>query len=133
MWWRRYPRYQKDDGSLEGVAAVIDKDFAAEKLAEEMEADILMILTEVENVAINFGTENQQDLHTLTVTQAQEYIKQGQFAPGSMLPKVEAAVKFTNSKKDRISIITSLYKGSEALSFNAGTVITNQTAEDEKL
>ena len=85
------PVIEKEDGSLEGVAAVIDKDFAAELLAEEVEADILMILTEVEKVSINFNKPNQEDLSHMTLAEAEQYVEEGHFAPGSMLPKVRAA------------------------------------------
>lgn len=117
------PVIEKEDGSLEGVAAVIDKDFAAERLAEDMEADILMILTEVENVSINYNKPNQENLFNLTVEKAEQYIEEGHFAPGSMLPKIMAAVNFAKSKAGRKAIITSLYKATEALDGKCGTVI----------
>lgn len=119
------PVIEKSDGSLEGIAAVIDKDFAAERLAEDMDADILMILTEVEKVSINFNKPNQENLSELTTEQAEKYIEEGQFAPGSMLPKVIAAVNFAKSRPGRKSIITSLYKAAEALDGKCGTVIEN--------
>lgn len=119
------PVIQKEDGSLEGVAAVIDKDLAAERLAEDMDADILMILTEVDKVSINFKKPNQEDLSHLTVAEATKYMEEGHFAPGSMLPKVMAAVNFAKSKPGRKSIITSLYKATEALDGTCGTVIEN--------
>ena len=81
---------EREDGSLEGVAAVIDKDLAACRLAQEMEADILMILTEVPAVAIHFGKPNQENLGHVTAGQLEEYAAQGQFGAGSMLPKVQA-------------------------------------------
>ncbi len=117
------PVIEKSDGSLEGIAAVIDKDFAAERLAEDMDADILMILTEVEKVSINFNKPNQENLSGLTTEQAEKYIEEGHFAPGSMLPKVIAAVNFAKSRPGRKSIITSLYKATEALDGKCGTVI----------
>ncbi|MDW5300525.1 MAG: carbamate kinase [Sedimentibacter sp.] len=117
------PVIEKEDGSLEGIAAVIDKDFAAERLAEDMDADILMILTEVEKVSINFKKPNQEDLSKLTIEQAEKYIGEGHFAPGSMLPKVMAAVNFAKSRPGRKAIITSLYKATEALDDKCGTVI----------
>lgn len=83
------PVIEKDDNTLEGVAAVIDKDFASEKLAEDLDVEVLMILTAVDRVAINFGRPNQKDLSTMTVEEAQRYIEEKQFAPGSMLPKVQ--------------------------------------------
>ncbi len=118
------PVIENDDGSLQGVAAVIDKDFAAERLAEDMDADILMILTEVEKVSINFMKPNQEDLSKLTIEKAEQYINEGHFAPGSMLPKVMAAVNFVKSKPGRKSIITSLYKSMDALNGLTGTVIS---------
>lgn len=118
------PVIQREDGALEGVAAVIDKDLAAERLAEDINADILMILTEVEKVSINFKKPNQQDLSHMTVEEAAKYIEEGHFAPGSMLPKVQAAVKFVKANPDKKAIITSLYKAVDALDGKAGTVIT---------
>ena len=118
------PVIEKEDGSLEGIAAVIDKDFAAERLAEDIDADTLMILTEVEKVSINFKTPEQKDLAELTVEEAEKYMAEGHFAPGSMLPKVQAAVNFAKSGKGKKAIITSLYKAVDALEGKAGTVIT---------
>ena len=116
------PVIEKADGSLEGVAAVIDKDFGAELLAEEVDADTLMILTEVEKVAINFNKPNQENLGELTMADAEKYIEEGQFAPGSMLPKVQAAMKFIRSNPSKKAIITSLDKAVEALEGKTGTV-----------
>lgn len=118
------PVVEKEDGSLEGVAAVIDKDLAAERLAEDIGANILMILTEVEKVSINFKKPEQKDLSNITVAEAEQYIKEGHFAPGSMLPKVQAAVMFAKTNPGNKAIITSLYKAVEALEGKAGTVIT---------
>ena len=118
------PVVERMDGHLEGVAAVIDKDFAAELLAEDVEADILMILTEVEKVAINFNKPDQEDLDHLTLEQAARYIEEGQFPAGSMLPKVEAAMKFVRRYPSKKAIITSLDKAVEALAGDTGTVIT---------
>lgn len=117
------PVIEREDGSLEGVAAVIDKDFAAELLAESIEADVLMILTEVEKVAINFNKPDQKDLAMLTLEEAQKYVDEGHFAPGSMLPKVQAAMKFVQANPDKKAIITSLDKAVEALEGKTGTVI----------
>ncbi len=117
------PVVRNADGSLRGVAAVIDKDLAAERLAEGMEADILMILTEVEQVCLNFNQPNQKALGAITVEEAKQYVKEGHFAPGSMLPKMQAAIRFAESKPGRRAIITSLYKASDALSGRTGTVI----------
>jgi len=118
------PVVEKEDGSLEGVAAVIDKDFAAELLAEEVGADALMILTEVEKVAINFNKPNQENLGHLTYAEAEKHCADGQFAPGSMLPKVQAAMKFVKANPDKKAIITSLDKAVDALEGKTGTVIT---------
>lgn len=118
------PVIEKEDGSLEGIAAVIDKDLAAERLAEDIDADVLVILTEVEKVSINYKKPNQKDLDLISVAQAEQYIKEGHFAPGSMLPKIEAAVGFAKSKSGRKAIITSLYKAVDALEGKAGTTIT---------
>jgi carbamate kinase len=118
------PVIEKEDGALEGVAAVIDKDLAAEKLSEDINADILMILTEVEKVSLNFKKPDQKDLGHITVAEAERYIEEGHFAPGSMLPKIQAAVKFAKANPGKQAIITSLYKAVEAVEGNAGTVIT---------
>ena len=117
------PVIRNDKGELEGTAAVIDKDLASEKLAEDLDADALVILTAVEKVSINYKKPDQKDLDKLTVSEARKYMAEGQFAPGSMLPKVEAAVKFVESKPGRITIITSLDKAVEALKGKAGTTI----------
>ncbi|MCL2332787.1 MAG: carbamate kinase [Actinomycetia bacterium] len=106
-----------------GVDAVIDKDFAAAKIAELVEADYFFILTAVEKVAINFNTPEQQDLSLVTCAQAREFIAQGQFAPGSMLPKVEAAMGFIEATPTGHAIITSLEKATEALEGKTGTQI----------
>ncbi len=118
------PVVEKPDGTFEGVAAVIDKDFAAELLAEKVEADVLMILTEVEKVAINWGKPNQENLSHLSLADAARYVEEGHFAPGSMLPKVEAAMKFVRHNPGKKAIITSLDKAIEALEGKTGTVVT---------
>ena len=117
------PVIKDEKGNYIGTAAVIDKDLASEKLAEDIDADALVILTAVENVCINFGKPEQKSLSTMTVAEAREYIAEGQFAPGSMLPKVEAAIKFVESKPGRKAIITSLDKAVEALAEKAGTTV----------
>lgn len=119
------PVIEKEDGSFSGVAAVIDKDLAAERLAEDIDADILVILTEVEKVSINYRKPDQKDLSVLTAAEAEQYIAEGHFAPGSMLPKVQAAVKFVKANPGRKAIITSLYKAVEALEGKAGTIIVS--------
>ena len=118
------PVVEKEDGSLEGVAAVIDKDFAAEQLAEQVEADVLMILTEVEKVAVNFNKPDQQNLDHMTLAEAEKHCADGQFAPGSMLPKVKAAMKFVTAYPEKKAIITSLDKAIDALEGKTGTVVT---------
>lgn len=109
---------------LVGVEAVIDKDLAAEKLAELLNADTLLILTAVDAVTINFHQPNETPLGTITVTDMQRYISDGQFAPGSMLPKVQAAVAFAMSGKDRHTIITSPAQAQAAIDGAVGTRIT---------
>ena len=118
------PVVENPDGTLEGVAAVIDKDFAAELLAEEVKADMLMILTEVEKVAVNFNEPDQRDLSSMTLAEAAKYVDDGQFPAGSMLPKVEAAMKFVRRFPDKKAVITSLDKAVDALEGKTGTVIT---------
>ena len=114
----------KRDGKLYGTPAVIDKDFASEKLAELIDADLLLILTAVEKVAINYRKENEKCLSSMTVKEAEAYMNEGQFAPGSMLPKVQACIAFAKSKKGRKAVITSLDKALEALDGKTGTSIT---------
>ena len=118
------PVVENPDGTLEGVAAVIDKDLAAELLAEEVGADALLILTEVEKVAINFGKPDQQDLDHLSLVEAARYAAEGQFGVGSMLPKVEAAMRFVRTNPDKRAIITSLDRCLDALDGKTGTVLT---------
>ncbi|MDD3339087.1 MAG: carbamate kinase [Lachnospiraceae bacterium] len=110
---------------LKGCSAVIDKDFASCLLAKDLDADLLIILTAVEKVAINYGKENQEDLSDLTVEQAQKYADEGQFAPGSMLPKVQAAMDFASSKPGRTAMITLLEKAKEGIKGQTGTIIHN--------
>lgn len=113
---------------LIGVEAVIDKDFAAQKLAELVDADTLIILTAVDNVYVNFNKPNQKKLEHTTVSELEQYIKEDQFAPGSMLPKVQAAIDFANSGKERQTIITSLDQAYEALEGRAGTIVSKKSA-----
>ncbi len=117
------PVIKNKNGDYEGTAAVIDKDLASEKLAEDLDADALVILTAVEQVCINFGKPDQKALSTMTVAEARRYIEEGHFAPGSMLPKIEAAIKFVESKPGRKAVITSLDKAVLALNGDAGTTI----------
>ena len=118
------PVVENKDGSLRGVAAVIDKDLAASRLADDIGADILMILTEVEKVSLNFNKPDQKDLDQVTVEEAKQYIIEGHFAPGSMLPKVQAAVNFVKDNPGKKAIITSLYKALDALDGKTGTIIS---------
>lgn len=115
------PVIWKDQYLLRGVPAVIDKDFASECMAEQLDADMLIILTAVEKVAINFGKPDQKDLDSLTPDEARKYIAEKQFAPGSMLPKVEAAVKFAESKPGRVALITLLEKAKDGIEGKTGT------------
>ncbi len=120
------PVIERPDGTLEGAAAVIDKDFGAELLAENVDADVLLILTEVEKVAVNFGTPEQRDLDHLSLAEAAKLCEEGQFGSGSMLPKVEACMKFVRAYPSKRAIITSLSKAKEALAGNTGTVFSYQ-------
>ena len=117
------PVVLEDKYHLKGVPAVIDKDFASECMAEQLDADMLIILTAVEKVAINFGKPDQKNLDELTPDEARRYMAEGQFAPGSMLPKVEAAVKFAESKPGRTSLITLLEKAKDGIEGKTGTAI----------
>ncbi len=118
------PVVEKGDGSLAGVAAVIDKDLAAGRLAQDIEADILLILTEVDKVCLNYKKPGQRFLDGMTAAEAERFMEEGHFAPGSMLPKVLASVKFARSSPGRKAVITSLFKAVEALEGREGTVVT---------
>jgi carbamate kinase len=118
------PVYRTGKHHLKGAGAVIDKDFASELLAEELDADTLIILTAVEKVAIHFGKPDQQWLDHMTPEEARRYADEGQFAPGSMLPKVEAAAKFAASKPGRTALITLLDKAKAGISGQTGTAIS---------
>ena len=116
------PVIKKDNG-LEGVPAVIDKDRSSAKLASLLKADVLLILTAVEKVSINFNKPDQLDLSELTLNEANKYIAEGQFAKGSMLPKVEACMDFINGNPEGTAIITSLDKALDAIHGDTGTII----------
>lgn len=118
-------KYVNGRGTL-GEFAVIDKDFASAKLAEIIDADYLIILTAVEKIAINYGKENEKWLDKLTIEEAQKYIEEGHFAPGSMLPKVQASIEFANSKAGRKALITSLEKADDGIKGLTGTVIVKE-------
>ncbi|MDZ5255201.1 carbamate kinase [Clostridium sp. LIBA-8841] len=113
----------EEGDSLIGVPAVIDKDFAAEKLAEILDADALLILTAVDRVCVNFNKPNQEALKEINLQKVDRYIEEGQFAPGSMLPKVEACKKFVLSGDDKVAIIASLSNARDALRGESGTKI----------
>lgn len=117
------PVFRTEGHHLKGAAAVIDKDFASCVLAKQLNADCLIILTAVEKVAIHFGTPEVEWLSDLTPAQAQKYIDAGEFAPGSMLPKVQAAVQFAESKPGRSALITLLEKARDGIAGKTGTVI----------
>ena len=118
------PVFRSQGHHLKGAAAVIDKDFASCVLAQQLDADYLVILTAVEKVAVNFGKPDQQWLNSLTPAQARAYMDQGQFAPGSMLPKVQAAVQFAESKPGRSALITLLEKARDGIAGRTGTSIS---------
>lgn len=120
------PVVMDDNGDYQSVAAVIDKDFASAKLAELVNADYLFILTAVDRVAINWGKPDQTELSEVSIKQAQDYCNEGHFAPGSMLPKVQAAIQFAQSGKNRKAIIASLENASLAIKGLTGTLITDE-------
>ena len=117
------PVVKNGEGDYTGVAAVIDKDFASEKLAELVDADYLFILTAVDRVSINYNKPNQTELKEITVEEAEKYAAEGHFAPGSMLPKVIACKTFASSKQGRKAVIVSLEKAELAMTGESGTVI----------
>lgn len=116
----------KTENGYVGTDAVIDKDLSSAKLATQLNADILLILTAVDKVYINYNKENQESLDEITLEEAQKYIEEGQFAKGSMLPKVEACMNFVKSYPEGKAIITSLDNAREALLGKTGTVIKNK-------
>ena len=118
------PVFRSQGHHLKGAAAVIDKDFASCVLAQQLDADYLVILTAVEKVAVNFGKPDQQWLDSLTPAQARAYMDQAQFAPGSMLPKVQAAVQCAESKPGRSALITLLEKARDGIAGRTGTSIS---------
>ncbi|MGX7196963.1 carbamate kinase [Enterococcus olivae] len=114
----------KQGGDYVGVEAVIDKDFSAKTMAEDLQADCLVLLTGVDNIYIRYGQPDQLALETITVSQAEEYIEEGHFAAGSMLPKIEAAVAFVKGRAGRKAVITSI-ENLECIHENVGTIIVN--------
>lgn len=118
------PVIENKDGELTGVAAVIDKDKSSAKLAKDLDAEMLVILTAVDRVCINFNTPNQEELSSINLEESHRYIEEGHFAKGSMLPKVEACIDFVKSSTEGKALITSLEKAKEALHGETGTIIT---------
>ncbi len=116
------PVFEAND-AYTGVPAVIDKDRSAAMMAATFKADMLVILTAVEKVAVNFNKPDQKDIDTMDIAQAREYIEQGQFAPGSMLPKVEACIEYVEEFPEGRALITSLEKAKDAINGKTGTVI----------
>ncbi|BCV22357.1 carbamate kinase [Moorella sp. Hama-1] len=116
------PVVRRDDGSLEGVEAVIDKDRAATILARQVEAEVLFLLTDVERVCLDYGLPTQREVARLTVSEARRYLAEGQFPPGSMGPKVEAAINFVEAGGEK-AIIGSLARAAEAVAGRSGTEI----------
>lgn len=111
------------ENGLKGVASVIDKDRSSAKLAMDMKADMLVILTAVDRVCINYNKPDQKELAEMTVEEANQYIAEGHFAPGSMLPKVEACLDFVNNNPEGVALITSLQRAKDALHGETGTII----------
>lgn len=120
------PVMEHAPGNYEGVAAVIDKDRASAKLALDLKADMLVILTAVERVAINFNKPDQRNLDQMTIAEARQYITEGHFAPGSMLPKVESCISFVENTTGGRALITSLEKAKEALQGKTGTMLVKE-------
>lgn len=123
----------KENGTLKGVAAVIDKDRSSSLLARKLDADILLILTTVEKVSIKYNTVDQINIHNLEVSEAKKYIKNGEFAKGSMLPKVESCIDFCEYKEGGVGIITSLDCAKEAINEETGTIIRNMKKGGKKM
>jgi len=120
------PVVELPNGHLKGAPAVIDKDFASCVLAQELNADLLIILTAVEKVAIRYNKPDQQWLDRITAGEAKRLIGEGHFAPGSMLPKVQAAVEFASSKPGRQALITLLQKARDAIDGKTGTLVVGE-------
>lgn len=117
------PVVEDEQGQLTGVEAVIDKDFASQTLAELVDADLFIVLTGVDYVFVNFNKPDQTKLERVSVAELEDYIKEEQFAPGSMLPKVEAAMAFVNNKPNSKAVITSLENLGELIASDSGTII----------
>lgn len=121
------PVVEGDDGKLFGIDAVIDKDKSSSKLAKDLDAEMLVILTAVDKVCINFNKPNQEALENMNLELARKYIEEGHFAKGSMLPKVEACVDFVKNSADGKALITSLERAKDALHGKTGTIICKET------
>jgi carbamate kinase len=115
----------KEGNNLKGIDAVIDKDFASSKLADLIQADRLILLTAVSRVMVNYGKPNARPIENMNLQEAAQFIQEGQFAPGSMLPKVEAAILFVKNNNHRQAIIASLKEAEKAMMGLSGTAITN--------
>ena len=113
----------KNGHKLEGVAAVIDKDYASSKLADLIDADYLVILTAVNNACVNFGKPNEKKLEKVSTIELEKYLEEGHFLKGSMYPKVQACLNFVKSGKNKTAIIASLENAKEAFKEKAGTII----------
>lgn len=118
------PVVENEEGVLTGVAAVIDKDKSSAKLAKDLDAEMLVILTAVDRVCINFNKPNQEELASINLEEAAKFIEEGHFAKGSMLPKVEACVDFVKTSTNGQALITSLEKAKKALRGETGTIIS---------
>lgn len=116
------PVIETEEG-YKGIAAVIDKDRSSAKLAIDINADMLVILTAVDRVCINFNKPNQEELKEISVEEAKKYIDEGHFAPGSILPKIEACLQFVEASKEGIALVTSLEKAKDALKGKTGNII----------
>ena len=117
------PVVERDDGRLEGVEAVIDKDLAGEILAREIKADVMLFLTNVQGVAVNYSKAGQRFLNRMTMEEAKSYLREGEFPSGTMGPKIEAAIKFLESGGEK-AVVSSLEDAFEALEGKVGTTIT---------
>lgn len=117
------PVVKNDNNEIEGIAAVIDKDYASAKVAELIDADYLVILTAVDNVCINFNTPNQKEITNTTTQEMSNYLKENHFAKGSMYPKVNACLSFLRKKPGKTAIISSINKANAAFNEEAGTII----------
>lgn len=120
------PVIEEADGKLTGVEAVIDKDFASQVLAQMVDADLFVVLTGVDYVFVNFNKPNQAKLEKVTYAELEQYISEEQFAPGSMLPKIEATMKFVKNKPESQAVVTSLENLQSLIESGAGTVIEYQ-------